>query len=290
MSSAPVICFGQQPCGFFPKRYLVAKIQTARRLQAKLGGEIVFFCHDSDHDPRETQTVLRHRKTNEPATLNFAFANKIQRKFSPLHLKQIAAGWQDKTLLQLPNYVGHPLIDIFKTISAATVADFCLAMYRGMGLLDGIRVVRSSGPAVRCAACDVPEFFVDVPYENEIVRARFSPGAPSTISARSDDVSQRAEPALGASTLTLHEGGDSFITLPPAGFTKEQISPTRDTRLRWMQSVVHCTHYIAGAGESAYLRREETPGITFVNRETIERPDEAWTEICGGTGVSPVSV
>jgi len=37
MSTAPVICFGQQPCGFFPKRFLVAKILTARRLQSELG-------------------------------------------------------------------------------------------------------------------------------------------------------------------------------------------------------------------------------------------------------------
>ena len=59
----PIICFGQQPCGFFPKRFLVAKILTARRLQAELGGEIVFFYHDSDHDPRETKTALRHRRT-----------------------------------------------------------------------------------------------------------------------------------------------------------------------------------------------------------------------------------
>ena len=60
---SPVICFGQQPCGFFPRRFLYSKIQTARRLQAELGGEIVFFCHDSDHDPRETQTTLRDRHT-----------------------------------------------------------------------------------------------------------------------------------------------------------------------------------------------------------------------------------
>ena len=53
----PLICFGQQPCGFFPRRFLVAKVLTARRLQSELGGEIVFFCHDSDHDPRETQTT-----------------------------------------------------------------------------------------------------------------------------------------------------------------------------------------------------------------------------------------
>jgi len=276
MSSAPVICFGQQPCGFFPRRFLFAKIQTARRLQKEIGGEIVFFCHDSDHDPRETHTILRHRKTNDPATLNFAFANKIQRKFSPLHLKQIAAGWQDKTTLQLPNYVGHPLINIFKKVSAANVADFCLEMYRGMGLLDGIRVVRSSDPAVRRAACDVPEFFVDVPFEGEIVRARFTPEVGRADLPVGPDARQRV-PTNG--TLTLHEGGDSYVTLPATTFSKGQVSPARDTRLRWMQSVVHCTHYVAGAGEKAYLRPEEAPEITFINRDAIERADEAYTEI-----------
>jgi hypothetical protein len=266
MTSAPVICFGQQPCGFFPRRFLFAKMQTARRLQSEIGGEIVFFCHDSDHDPRETQTILRHRKTDEPAMLNFAFANKIQRKFSPLHLKQLDAGWQDKTALQLPNYVGHPLIGIFKKISAAAAADFCLEMYRGMGLLDGIRVVRSSDPAIRRAACEVPEFFADVPFEGEIVRARSVGGA-----------------------LKLHAGGDSYVTLPATAFGKEQISPTRDTRLRWMQSVVHCTHYIAGSGEKAYLRPEEAPEITFMNRDAIDRHDEAWTEISNATGFPPLN-
>jgi len=263
MIDAPIICFGQQPCGFFPKRFLVAKIQTARRLQRELGGEIVFFFHDSDHDPRETKTILRHRKTQEPAHLNFACANKIQRKFSPLALKTIAAGWQNETALQLPNYVGHPLISLFQKVSAAKVADFCLEMYRLMGLLDGIRVMRSSDPEFRRAACNVDEFFVDVPHAGEIVRARFANG-----------------------TLTLHEGGDSFVTLPPASFTKDQISPTRDSRLRWMQSVVKCTHYIAGAGEKDYLRPQEAPDITFVSRDTIDRSDEAYTE--SGTGVSPV--
>ncbi|MDE3066755.1 MAG: hypothetical protein KGJ60_04300 [Verrucomicrobiota bacterium] len=256
MITAPVICFGQQPCGFFPRRFLFAKIRTARRLQADLGGDIVFFYHDSDHDPRETRTLLRHRKTREPAWLNFAVKNRVQRKFSPLYLKRIAAGWQERTALQLPNYVGHPLINLFKKISAANVADFCLEMYRGLGLLEGVRVLRSSDPALRRAACEVPEFFVDVPFEGEVVRARFQDGV-----------------------LRLHEGGDSYITLPAAAFSKEQVSPARDTRLRWMQSVVHCTHYIAGAGEKAYLRREETPEITFVNRDVIERADEACIEI-----------
>jgi len=256
MNPAPVICFGQQPCGFFPKRFLVAKISTARRLQNEIGGEIVFFYHDSDHDPRETQTILRHRKTNEPAILNFSFTNKTQRKYSPLFRKQVPPGWQQKTELQLPNFVGHPPINRFKQAAGANVADFCLDAYRKMGLLENVRVLRSGDPAFRRAACNVAEFFVDVPHQGEIVRARFVDGE-----------------------LKLHEGGNSFVTLPLAQFTKEQISPTRDSRLRWMQSVIRCTHYIAGAGEKAYLRTEDTPEITFVERDAIDRSDEAWTEI-----------
>jgi hypothetical protein len=154
----------------------------------------------------------------------------------------------------LPNYVEHPSINLFKRVAATNAADFCLELYRLMGLLDGIRVVRSSDPALRRVACEVSDFFVDVPHEGEIVRARFDHGI-----------------------LKLHEGGERFITLPAMPFTKEQISPTRDTRLLWMQSVVHCTHYVAGAGERAYLRPAETPEITFVNRDTIERSDEAYT-------------
>jgi hypothetical protein len=256
MSVEPIIAFGQQPCGFFPRRFLVAKMQTARRLQADMGGRIVFFCHDSDHDPRETRTILRHRTTGEPAQLNFAVANKLQRKFSPLYVKRIAPEWHGKTLLQLPNYVDGRLIGLFRETSAETVADFCLEMYRRMGLLDGVHVARSSDPALRRSACEVSEFFVDVPYEGEIVRAR----------VRGDG-------------LRLHEGGDSFVSLPSTAFTKEQISPTRDTRLRWMQSILKCTHYVAGAGEQAYLHQEEAPEITFVRRDQIDRSDEAYTEL-----------
>ena len=256
MASSPVICFGQQPCGFFPRRFLYAKIVTARRLQAELGGEIVFFCHDSDHDCRETQTTLRHRKTGEPATLNFTFANKVQRKWSPLFLKRIPPDWPANTARQLPVYVEPRWVEAFKQNSATTVADFCLGMYRAMGLLDGIRVVRSGDPAVRRAACEVADCFVDVPHCGEIVRARLMAGA-----------------------LQLHEGGDSYVTLPATPYTNEQISPTRDSRLRWMQSVIHCTHYIAGAGEQAYLNKADAPEILFVNRDPIDRSDEAYTEI-----------
>jgi hypothetical protein len=256
LMSAPVICFGQQPCGFFPRRFLYAKFVTARRLQAEIGGEVVFFLHDSDHDCRETQTTLRHRKTGEPQTFNFTFANKLQRKFSPLFLKRLPADWPANTARQLPNFVGPAGVEAFKSVQADNQADFCLEMYRRLGLLDGIRVVRSSDPAVRRAACAISDFFVDVPHEGEIVRARCVEGV-----------------------LKLHEGGERYVELPTANYSKEQISPARDSRLRWMQSVLHCTHYVCGAGEQAYLNPADAPEITFVPRDPIDRSDEAWTDV-----------
>ena len=129
-------------------------------------------------------------------------------------------------------------------------------MYRGLGLLEGIRVVRSGDPAVRRAACTVTDCFVDLTHEGETVRARRMPDG----------------------SFCLHEGGDSYVKLPATSFGKLQVSPTRDTRLRWMQSVVHCTHYIAGAGEQAYLNQADAPEITFLPRDPIDRSDEAWTE------------
>ena len=62
-------------------------------------------------------------------------------------------------------------------------------------------------------------------------------------------------------------------------FNKAQISPTRDTRLRWMQSVIHCTHYVCGASEQDYLRKSDAPEITYIARQTIDHSDEAFTEL-----------
>jgi hypothetical protein len=254
-TTTPVICFGQQPCGFFPRRYLYAKIVTARRLQSEIGGEVVFFCHDSDHDFRETRTTLRHRKTGEPLQLNFAFDNQVQRKFSPLYLKRVRADWHARTADQIRPYVGPRWADEFRAVEAANVADFCLEMYRRMGLLDGVRVARSSDPAFRRAACDVEDYYVDVPYEGEVVRARLVGGRPR-----------------------LYKGGDQYVDLPDAAYGREQISPTRDTRLKWMQSVIRCTHYVAGASERDYLRTEDAPEITYVVRDTIDRAEEAYVD------------
>ena len=253
MSAAPVICFGQQPCGFFPRRYLFAKIQTARRVQSEIGGEIVFFYHDSDHDPRETVTILHELHTGKLQRLNFTFANQLQKYFSPLFAKRVLPESKRKLAAQLPQCVPKPLAEHFDAVEADNVADFCLEMYRRLGLLEGMRVMRSSDSSFREQACDVGDYFVDVQYESELVRAR-----------KADDA------------LLLHKGGDRYIRLPLQPHTKEQISPTRDTRLPWMQSVVRCTHYVAGAGELKYLNKEDAPGVQFVTRDFIEESDRAY--------------
>ena len=252
----PIICFGQQPCGFFPKRFLFAKILTARRLQEEIGGEIVFFFHDSDHDPRETLTILRKRQSNTEAALNFQFANRIQKQFSPLYAKRVLPEWKEKTARQLPRYVSRTLVAHFKETKASSVADFCLEMYTRMGLLDGMRVERSSAPEFRARAVAVSDFFVDQRYESEIVRARY-----------------RGEKFL------LHKGGDRFLEIPRAEFGPEQISPTRDTRFSWMQSVIRCTHYVAGASEQHYISKADAPGVKFVRRDDISDFDKAYTEL-----------
>ncbi|MGZ4983900.1 MAG: hypothetical protein ACXV9Q_07355 [Chthoniobacterales bacterium] len=251
--TAPIICFGQQPCGIFPRRFLFAKIQTARRLQKEIGGEIVFFFHDSDHDPRETVTILRDLHTGEERRLNFTFANQIQKLFSPLFAKRVLPESKRKLAAQLAQCVESRLVEHFKAIEADNVADFCLEMYRRMKLLDGMQVMRSSARAFREQACAIDDYFVDVQYEGELVRAR-----------------------RGQDCLLLHKGGDSYIRLPNEKYGPAQISPTRDTRLRWMQSVIHCTHYVAGAGELQYLNKDDAPDVKFITRDFISESDRAY--------------
>jgi hypothetical protein len=255
MANSPIICFGQQPCGFFPRRFLFAKIQTARRVQQEIGGRIVFFYHDSDHDPRETQTILKNRSTGKEQRLNFSFANKVQKKYSPLYAKRVDPAWKDQMARQLPQYVkGGGLLDAFEKVRADNVAEFCLEMYQALGLIDGIEIARSSDPAFRDAACPVDDYYVDVTYEDEIARAR-----------------------LGSDKcLWLHKGGGAYIDLPKQSWRQSQISPARDTRLVWMQSVIKCTHYIAGASEIDYLDTSETPMITFIRRDDISDSSGAY--------------
>jgi len=252
----PVICFGQQPNGFFPKRFFHAKIQTAFILQEELGGRIVYFCHDSDHDYRETITPLVNRQTGEVVRLNFEQENKLQKKYSPLYLKRIPQGWQGVTARKLPQYVDKPLVDLFASVAAANVADFCLSMYQKLGLLEGIEVVRSSDPDFRAKASELMvDYFADVPFEGEIVRSQWKDGQ-----------------------LVLHRGGGEYVTLPEQIVTKKQKNPDAHHRFEWMRSVVGCSHYIYGAGEAEYLAMEEIAGVTFVRRDEIELSGSSWLD------------
>ncbi|MDD5050733.1 MAG: hypothetical protein PHV93_03250 [Candidatus Pacebacteria bacterium] len=252
--STPIIAFGQQPCGIFPKRFLYAKIQTARKLQKEIGGRIVFFYHDSDADYRETITILEDLKTKEEGRLNFTQENKIQKKYSPLYLKKIPVGWKEETLRKLPRFVGKKMIDIFAGAAGDNAADFCLDMYTRMGLLEGIEVMRSSDKDFRTKASELSEFFADIPYEGEIVRAEMHEG-----------------------DFRLHEGGGKYFTIPaPAKIEKWQKNPGRDERFAWMQSVIHSTHYISGAGEGAYLKKSDFPEVVFVDRQEIEKSEYAY--------------
>jgi len=253
----PVICFGQQPCGFFPKHFLYAKIQSARKLQAQIGGRIVFFYHDSDADYRETVTVLRDIRSGAEVRLNFRQPNKIQKRFSPLYAKYIAPGWKQETLKQLPRFMSpdSSLIALFGSVEKETAADFCLEMYRKIGLLDEIEIVRSGDPTVRERAADIDEFYADIEYKGETVRALW-----------------------GKDKFILHAGGGTIIALPPQSVEKRQKSPGRDLRFLWMQSVIGCTHYVMGASEKEYLDHAAFPEVTFVERDSIPEPEYAWIE------------
>ena len=251
----PIICFGQQPNGFFPKRFVVTKIETAKKLQAQIGGKIVFFYHDSDADYRETITVMKDRATGAEVRLNFLQENKIQKKYSPLYAKKIPAGWKEETLKQLPRFVDQPLIDIFKSVDAKNAADFCVEMYKKMGLLESIQIVRSGDKTFRNVAANLQEYYADVEYQGEVVRAQMQNGK-----------------------LMLHEGGGKYFEIPvPASIEKWQKSAGRDFRFGWMQSVIHCTHYIYGEGEKQYLKTTDFPEVKFIDREKIEDSQFAFT-------------
>src|SRR5204863_9302848 len=226
------------------------------RLHREIRLEIVLFCQDIDHDADDTNTILRDHHSNREVDLNFQFDNRIQKQFSPLYAKRVLPKWHEKTARQLPSYVPQTLVEHFKETRSSNVADFCLEMYTRMGLLDGVRVERSSAPQFRARAAAVSDYFVDQPYEGEIVRARYRDGK-----------------------LLLHKGGDRFLEIPGGEFGPEQISPTRDTRFVWMQSVIRCTHYVAGASEQQYINKADAPNVKFVRRDEISDFDKAYTEL-----------
>jgi hypothetical protein len=149
------------------------------------------------------------------------------------------------------------LSDVFSSIDEKNAADFCLEMYRKIGLLEEIEILRSSAKSFREQAPELAgEFFADVEYQSEVVRAQMLDGR-----------------------LKLHEGGGKYTEIPmPNAIEKRQKSPNRDQRFAWMQSIINCTHYIYGEGEKEYLDVKPFPNIKFVDREKIDQADYAWLD------------
>jgi hypothetical protein len=46
-----------------------------------------------------------------------------------------------------------------------------------------------------------------------------------------------------------------------------------------MQSVIRCTHYVAGASEQHYINKADAPEVKFVRREEISDSGKAYTEV-----------
>jgi hypothetical protein len=156
------------------------------------------------------------------------------------------------------------LLELFESVEEKTVADFCLEMYKKLGLLDGIEVIRSSDSAFREKADDLnEEFYADVPYENEIVRARILPKT------------QNLTPKTYIAQLH-HGGGKNTEFEVNTEIKKNQKSAGRDERFKWMNSVLNSTHYITGNSEFDYLKKEDFPEVKFIKRDQIEDQELAW--------------
>lgn len=218
---------------------------------------MVFFYHDSDANWRETAISFTDKQSGKEARLNFEQENRIQKKFSPFYAKRIPQDWQKKLSRILPQYAPQNAGKLFTSIKTQNIADFCLEMYKHLGLLENITIIRSGNKEFRETAIELEgEFYADVPYQNEIVRAKYQ--------------NQR---------LFLHEGGEKYIYLPaPEKFEKAQKSAGRDQRFAWMQSAVNCTHYIYGEGEANYLEFKNFPEVEFVPRLKTDKPEFAWLE------------
>jgi hypothetical protein len=202
---------------------------------------------------------MRDKNTNQEVRLNFTQENKVQKNFSPLYLKRIPVNWKSDILKQLPRFTSRNVINLFESTNANNAADFCLEIYKKLGLLDEIEVVRSSDKAFREKADDLQtEFYADIPYENEIVRAL---------------VKNRDGKSIGS----LHHGGGKTTEFEISGeIKKSQITPGRDHRFQWMNSVIHATHYITGNSEYDYLKRDNFQEVEFIKRDQIEDQELAW--------------
>ena len=160
MTATPVICFGQQPCGFFPRRFLFAKISDGpaapgrdrRRDRLLLPRQRPRLPRDPDHaaPPQDRRAVPAQFRLRQPDPAQVLAALPQAR------LARLARQHRRTSCRPTSTAAGSRRS---ATSPPTNVADFCLEMYRRMGLLEGIRVARSSDPAFRRAACDVDDYY-----------------------------------------------------------------------------------------------------------------------------------
>ena len=191
---------------------------------------------------RQTPFLRERTATGREDAFNFQFANKIQKQFSPLYAKRVLPEWHDEDWrASFRTYVAPELVDHFKEVEVferrRVLPRYVYANgIAGRNSRRALQRIRSFGARLRRSH----DYFVDIPWEGEIVRARYRDGK-----------------------LLLHKGADRYLELPRANPVRTQISPTRDTRLRWMQSVIRCTHYVAGAERAAVSQRSGRPRGEF---------------------------
>jgi len=80
----PVICFGQQPCGSSTSASWFQN-RDGQALQQEIGGEIVYFFHDSDHDLSRDPNRAPPPQDRRAVRVQLSFENQTQRKYSPLY-------------------------------------------------------------------------------------------------------------------------------------------------------------------------------------------------------------
>jgi hypothetical protein len=68
-----------------------------------------------------------------------------------------------------------------------------------------------------------------------------------------------------------------FWRFPAANLVRNK-SARLETRFVWMQSVIRCTHYVAGASEQDYVNKADAPEVKFVRRDEISDSGKSYTE------------
>lgn len=238
----PIVCLSEQLSSFLPTKSLVRRIDAAKSLASRVGGKTILFIWDSWH--RGTaETVLPGNRR-----ISFEYYNNLQRDYTPFYLKNLDPVWWNRAKSKLDGIVPGKIINVLDNIKEDTAGNFCLKAYKKLGFLDNLEVVRSSDPEIRKKAKMFEDFYVEVSYKGEIVRARYT------------------------------NRGFVLESNPPVEIYKTDVvpgmvTPPDEKRFEWMDSIVSPSHYILG--EKERVKESDFPWISFVRSRKTEQSDTA---------------